>query len=66
MRIRTGQVQEGRGSSCSILIPLVAETTVRQRTGAVITRFQTRTCSCRMVPFRLNGATGRQKGNTAA
>jgi hypothetical protein len=58
--------RSGRGSTCSILIPLVAETTVRHRTGAGITRYQTRTCSRRMVLFRLNGTTGKQKGNTAA
>ena len=49
MRVRTGQVQVGPRLSCSILIPLVAKTTVRRRTGAGITRFQTRTCSRRMV-----------------
>ncbi|HEY3419224.1 MAG TPA: hypothetical protein VGK23_01570 [Methanomassiliicoccales archaeon] len=65
-RNRTGRVQGGSITSCSILINFVVMTTavIEKETG--ITRIQTRTCSCRIVPFMLNGTSDGQKWRTVA
>lgn len=66
MRIRTGRVQGGLTASCSILIPFVAKTTVRQRTGDGYYPFPDENLPMQDGPVQAERAARRQKGNTAA